>query len=69
MKPHERRKQNAYPYYKLARWDARLACWVDGKRTFETRDDAQHGTEGRGRYRISVITDRGRKDDLEFEVK
>lgn len=68
MKPHERRAVNAYPYYKLATWNARLQCWAEGKRAYEQIGLAMADSKKPGRYRISKITDGGREDLEPFEI-
>jgi hypothetical protein len=68
MKPHERRAANAYPYFKLATWDARNLCWRDGKYVCETEVAARADAKAPGRYRISRIDDSGRTDLEPFTV-
>jgi hypothetical protein len=62
MKPHERRAAGGYPFYKLARWDARLACWRDGREAHKSEAAARAAARGPGRYRISEVTDGARRD-------
>lgn len=71
MKPYERRAQGAYPYYKLATWDAISYTWRDGKRALATAGEAHAEAKraGPGRYRISTVTDSGRVDGEPFTVE
>jgi hypothetical protein len=68
MKPYERRKAQAYPYYKLAAWDAVSVCWRDGKPAFPTLRDARASATAPGRYRISQVNESGREDLEPFEI-
>lgn len=68
MKPYERRTTAAYPYFKLAVWDAQLCVWRDGKVAFATKYDAMDTIRLPGRYRISMVTERGRVDHEPFNV-
>ena len=65
LEPHERR---GVVTYKLARWDPGLACWRDGKQGHPTYLSARTEARKPGRYRISEITDGGRRDLEPFEV-
>lgn len=68
MKPYQRRQQGGYPYYKLAKWDARSMTWCDGRGTHTTEADAFMSITIRGRYRISEVTECGRRDLPPFDV-
>lgn len=68
MKPYERRATAAYPYFKLATWDARNLTWRDGKRVQETEAAARSEARTPGRYRISRIEEAGRVDLPPFAV-
>ena len=68
MKPHQRRHTTAYPYYKLAVWDDRSMTFRDGKVAFATEDCATSAATAPGRYRLSVVTESGRRDLAPFEV-
>lgn len=54
--------------FKLARWDERLACWVDGKRAYSSEAEARAAAKTAGRYRISSVDEYGRWDSEPFEV-
>ncbi len=62
MKPYQRRQAAAYPYYKLATWDPRSLTFRDGKVAFPTQVHAIESIDTEGKYRISEVTDAGRKD-------
>jgi hypothetical protein len=66
VKPHERRQAKAYPYYKLATWNARNQCWNDGKAAYPTDAEARAAAVKPGRYRVSEVTEHGRRDLPEF---
>ena len=68
MRPHERRESNAYPYFKLASWDARNLSWKDGKGAAPSIDAAKAGARKPGRYRVSEIDEAGRRDLEPFVV-
>jgi hypothetical protein len=68
MKPHERRQAQAYPYYKLATFDTRSVTFRDGKQAHASEAAAKAAATKPGRYRISEITDNGRRDLEPFEV-
>ncbi len=69
MKPHERRQQNAYPYYSLSKWNVKINCWQAGKRIYETERQAIADAKQKGRYRVVKITEHGREDLEPFDVK
>jgi hypothetical protein len=70
MKPYQRRATGKYPYYKLATFDNRAMCFRDGKHAFATESEAKIETiQNPGKYRISIITETGRKDMPPFEIK
>ena len=66
MRPFERRAASAYPYFKLARWDALNATWREGKRAYPT-EAAARADANLGKFRISEVTATGR-NDKQFEV-
>lgn len=68
MRTHERLAANAFPYYKLATWDARSFTWRDGKAAFPILAEALGAARRPGRYRISEVTAIGRTDREPFEV-
>ena len=68
MKPYQRRAAQAYPYFKLAEWDAHSLTWRDGKRAHPTEDAARSQAGPSGRYRISRIDEAGRRDLEPFTV-
>lgn len=68
MKPYQRRQAAAYPYYKLAVWDARSLTFRDGKVAYRDAASAALDAAVPGRYRISVVTADGRRDLEPFEV-
>jgi hypothetical protein len=70
MKHHLRRAANAYPFFKLAAWDAVSFCWRDGKRQYESEQAAREDAQRPGRYRLSRIDDaRSPRVDLaEFQA-
>lgn len=69
MKPHQRRKANAYPYYKLAIFDRQSFTFRDGKTAYATYEDAVEAATAPGKYRISVVTEDDRKDAFPFDVE
>lgn len=70
MKSYQRREQQAYPYYKVATWDARSLTWRDGKKAFATADEAMRSFPrgAAGKYRLSEVTENSRRDLEVFEV-
>jgi hypothetical protein len=68
MRPFERRAAGAYPFYKLATWDARLGTWRAGKRIHPTEEAARKEARGPGRYRVSRFTEAGADELPSFEV-
>lgn len=68
MKPYQRRAANGYPYYKVATWDVRSCTWCDGRTAHPSRDAAIAAISGPGRYRLSEVTEHGRRDLTPFEV-
>ncbi len=69
MKPHERRKAGAYPFYGLSMWNSQIGCWKAGKKTYPTEQDAKADAQKPGLYRIVVIDEQGKTDLEPFEVK
>jgi len=68
MKHYERRQQQAFPYYKLATWDARSLTFRDGKVAYATPADATKAAKKPGRYRLSIVTENGRSDLESFDL-
>lgn len=68
MKHYERRQLQAFPYYKLATWDARSMTFRDGKVAYATRADATKSAKKPGRYRLSIVTEDGRSDLESFDL-
>lgn len=69
MKPYERIAANAYPYFKLATWDARSLTFRDGKHARLTEGDARQDARQPGTYRVSVVTAAGRTDLEPFIIE
>ncbi len=69
MRPFERRAANAFPYYKLAFWDAIRFAWNDDSLAHPTEQIARAAAKKPGKYRISEVTDSGRRDLEPFEIK
>ena len=59
MRPFERRAANAYPYFKLAVWDAARFTWRTGKHTFPTEEAARQSAPRGARCRVSRIDEYG----------
>lgn len=70
MKPYQRRQQHAYPYYKVAMWNARSFCWADGRTAYSSEEEALRSIPSGvpGKYRLSRVTETGRTDLVPFEV-
>jgi len=68
MKPHERRQCDAYPYFKLAAWDARSFTFRDGKQAHPSESAAKQEARKPGKYRVSVVTAAGRTDLEPFAI-
>lgn len=68
MKQHARRADGAFPYYKLAFFDAISFCFRDGKVAYATEAEAKAAAKNPGRYRVSVVHEKSRSDLLAFEV-
>lgn len=62
MKHYERRTNDAFPYYKLATFDERSFTYRDGKVAYASEDDAKNAAKGSGKFRVSIVTEKGRKD-------
>jgi len=69
MKPHERRRLGKTTYYKLAVWDDKNISFRDGKRAYDDYEFAILTAVLPGKYRISEVTEEGRKDFPPFEVE
>lgn len=67
MRHFERRLANAFPYFKLAAWDTKNFTWNDGKQAFATQEEAIAAAK-RGRFRISVVEEKGRRDLQPFDA-
>lgn len=67
MKPYERRTANAYPYFKLATWDARNMTWRAGKAIFATEDEARASAKT-GRFRVTRVTEAGHEELPPFDA-
>ncbi len=68
MKAYERRAAGtAYPYFKLAAWDARSFTWRDGKVAFPSEQDASRAATRPGRYRVSRVEESTRVDLQPFD--
>jgi hypothetical protein len=67
MRHFERRLAAAFPYFKLAKWDAVSFTWRDGRQTFETQAAAEAAADRPGRYRISAVDETGRHDLAPFD--
>ncbi len=61
MKPNERRRLGAYPYYMIAKWSVKNCCFVMGKRTFRTTDEAKASVKTKGQYHIVEVTEQTRR--------
>ena len=70
-RPHERRIEGGYPYYKLALWSDKSLCWHDLRKVYPSEREARAAAEafGPGRYRISEVDEDGRCDRLPFTVE
>jgi hypothetical protein len=68
MKPYERRAADAWPYFKLATWDARTMTWKAGKRVLATEAEARDAALPGGRYRIERFEERGSRIMEPFSV-
>jgi hypothetical protein len=68
MRPFERRAANAFPYFKLAVWDARNCTWRDGKKAFPTEAEARKAAGKPGKYRVSRVDESGYADVATFSV-
>jgi hypothetical protein len=68
MKPHLRRAQGSYPYFKVATWDPRSLTFRDGKNAHATKEEALRSVSGPGKYRLSIVTADGRTDLPSFDV-
>lgn len=69
MRPFERRVSGAYPYFKVATWDARNVVWKAGKATFASEADAARSVAGRpGRYRVTRVEEAGKVELEAFAV-
>lgn len=55
-------------YFKLARWDDRLATFREVKVGFTSERDARAAAKTPGRYRISTATSDGWADVATFDV-
>ena len=58
----------AYPYFKLAVWDGISMTFRDGKLAFPTQERAKMAALKPGKYRLSEVSEAGRRDFEAFEV-
>ncbi len=68
MKAHELRAAGVAEYFKLAVWNDRLCTWRDGSKQFPSEAEAMAAAKGRGRYRMSRVTESGRVDLEPFSI-
>lgn len=59
---------NTNTYFKLATLDPRLFTFKDGKEGFASEAEAKAAARYDGTYRVSEVTDAGRRDLEPFEV-
>jgi hypothetical protein len=69
LRPFERRAAAAYPYFKLAAWDARSFTWRAGRHAHATEEAARAEARSPGRYRVSRFTEAGAEELTPFEVE
>lgn len=70
MKPYKRRAAGKPDYYKVATWDAKKKCWVDGKKQFDTREEAEEWIlKHNGEFRISFVNGHGARIDHLFRYQ
>jgi len=55
-------------FFKLATFCKLSLTWKDGKKAFCTELDAVKSAKNPGRYRVSEVSDFGRRDLLPFSV-
>jgi len=55
-------------YYKLATFCQISLTWKDGKKAFQSEAEAASAARKPGRYRISMVDEKGRHDQAPFEV-
>jgi hypothetical protein len=58
-----------FPYYKLAKWDARALTFREIKGGFRTVGEARVSATREGKYRISSATPSGWVDIETFDVR
>jgi hypothetical protein len=68
MKHHKRRETGSFPYYKLATFDQISFCFRDGKVAYPDEQAAKAAAKTPGRYRLSIVTESGRRDLDTFDV-
>lgn len=65
MRPFERRQSAAYPYFKLARWNAVSLTWQDGKQAYPSEARAISDAMPPGRFRVSRVDGPGSRADFQ----
>ena len=60
MKPYERRAKNAYPYFRLARYNERFCAFQEEKKAFPLALSASaHAARKPGKYIITQVNKNG----------
>jgi glycine cleavage system aminomethyltransferase T len=60
--------RNKAGFFKLATFCSLSITWKDGKRAFDTAAEAIASAKKPGKYRVSHVTDSGRRDGEPFSV-
>lgn len=68
MKSFQQRIPGAYPYYRLAVWDGRYHKWRERRADYPSAEFARQVAVKPGKYRISEVTEAGRRDLEPFDV-
>jgi hypothetical protein len=68
MQPSTIASRSKAGYYKLATFCPISMTWKDGKKAFPSESDAIKSARKPGRYRISIVDEKGRHDLAPFEV-
>jgi hypothetical protein len=66
MKGYKRRLLGKPDFWKVAYWDDLIGCWRDGKKQFDTQDQARCSITTTGKYRLSFIPDGKPRIDMEI---
>jgi len=66
VRPFERRQANAYPYFSIAKWDAKFCTWRELGKVYALASQAKASALVKGRYRLSRIDETGMRTDLEL---